>query len=338
QWYFNGVKWTGKTNATLSLTNVRFDHAGRYSVEVMNSFGSAISSASLLTVIPLKISVQPNNLEVFRDSIAAFGVTVEGVGPFYYQWRFSGTNLLDATNSTMTLTNVQFDKAGQYSVLVSNLHGSELSTPAELRVVPMPLKITSEPADQWYRRGDTSSYSVSVEGSNPYFYQWRLNGTNLPYETNGTLLITNTAWHHKGSYDVIVSSPFMYVTSQVAHLLDQQVLPFGVFNTGPRMFAPTDMLHVLDIASGANHGLALMADGTAITWRSIGGREVAQTIASNVVAIAAGGDNNVILLSNGAVWSGERDAVYNNNPIVGLSNIVAVAAGSGHFLALAENG
>ena len=51
-----------------------------------------------------------------------------------YQWRLNGTNILTATNSTLTLTNVTRANSGLYTVGVSNSYGSLLSALTRLRV------------------------------------------------------------------------------------------------------------------------------------------------------------------------------------------------------------
>jgi hypothetical protein len=56
-----------------------------------------------------------------------------------YQWWFFGTNLLaGATNSSLTLTNLQTTNAGQYSVIATNSLGSATSSVATLTVVATP--------------------------------------------------------------------------------------------------------------------------------------------------------------------------------------------------------
>lgn len=50
QWLFNGAELTGRTSSTLTVTNVQAADAGRYSVRVSNSLGSAVSPEGILTV------------------------------------------------------------------------------------------------------------------------------------------------------------------------------------------------------------------------------------------------------------------------------------------------
>lgn len=51
QWFFNGTKLVGATNATLLLTNVSVANAGAYSVSLSDPCGSITSQAAILTVL-----------------------------------------------------------------------------------------------------------------------------------------------------------------------------------------------------------------------------------------------------------------------------------------------
>ena len=92
--------------------------------------------------IPLYIISQPVNVSVLRGDSATFGVTAIGTAPFHYQWRFNGTNIAGATNNPLMLTNIQFNQAGLYSVLVTNSRNSATSSNATLTVTSPPHVIT----------------------------------------------------------------------------------------------------------------------------------------------------------------------------------------------------
>src|SRR5687768_4596063 len=64
------------------------------------------------------ITAQPQSQSVVLGSNATFSVSVSGSAPFQYIWRFNGTNLPGATNSTLSLSAVQSNQAGAYSVYV----------------------------------------------------------------------------------------------------------------------------------------------------------------------------------------------------------------------------
>jgi len=59
QWRHNGTNLPGATNSTLSLPSVSTADAGAYDVRVVNSAGSALSAAAVLTVIPLRPGQTP---------------------------------------------------------------------------------------------------------------------------------------------------------------------------------------------------------------------------------------------------------------------------------------
>jgi Immunoglobulin domain/Immunoglobulin I-set domain len=135
QWSFNATNILGATNSSLTLTNVQPDDAGNYAVQVTNLFGSTLSSNAVLTVlVPPTITTQPTNVTALAGNTAVFTVAADGTAPFSYQWAFNNTNLEDATNLTLTLTNVTMDQAGTYSVIVTNLAGGVTSSNAVLNI------------------------------------------------------------------------------------------------------------------------------------------------------------------------------------------------------------
>jgi len=54
QWFFHGALLPAQTNATLTITNVQFTHAGAYSVRVSNSFGMVETQPVSLSVFDRK--------------------------------------------------------------------------------------------------------------------------------------------------------------------------------------------------------------------------------------------------------------------------------------------
>jgi len=87
--------------------------------------------------IPPTIVADPVSQTVVEGGYVSFSVSATGTKPFDYQWYFNGTNALgNATNSSLTLTNVQSSDAGGYSVSVSNTAGSTNSATAQLTVTP----------------------------------------------------------------------------------------------------------------------------------------------------------------------------------------------------------
>lgn len=84
------------------------------------------------------LTMQPQSRTLPAGSSTTFTAWGTGSKPFYYRWRFNGTNLPGATSPNFVLTNLQFANAGQYSVVVSNISGVVTSTVAMLNVTEPP--------------------------------------------------------------------------------------------------------------------------------------------------------------------------------------------------------
>ncbi len=83
----------------------------------------------------LQINSQPQSRTNAVGTTATFTVGASGVLPIYYQWRKGGVNLLNETNATLAVPNVQLsDNGNAYSVVVTNSTASLTSLVATLTV------------------------------------------------------------------------------------------------------------------------------------------------------------------------------------------------------------
>jgi len=104
----------------------------------------ATSSSPAVTFSVITRPDAPRLLEPLPDrtvvvgSNVAFFASADGSPPLFYQWQFNGTNLVERTDDTLTLTNVSTTNAGAYAVVLSNVVGSVTSPPAILTVVLPP--------------------------------------------------------------------------------------------------------------------------------------------------------------------------------------------------------
>ena len=112
------------------------------------------------------IVAQPVTQAVLAGSTATFTVTAAGPPPLSYQWRFNGTNVAGATGTSLMLSNVQCAQAGNYSVIVTNAHGSAIGGPAALTVVDRTPPVLNCPGAKVLEfqdeRGAIATYSVTA--------------------------------------------------------------------------------------------------------------------------------------------------------------------------------
>jgi hypothetical protein len=150
---------------------------------------------------------------------------VRAIGaPQTFQWHFNtsasspGAAILNATNRTLDIYNVQTNSLGYYSVVISNatLLTSVTSSPA---LLDTQVTITSEPGSQEVSPGDSATFMVAASGGlPPYHYQWALDGINVG-PSSSSYTVNNTQSSNCGNYTVVVADALgQAVTSSTAVL------------------------------------------------------------------------------------------------------------------------
>jgi len=187
--------------------------------EVASIYSNGGGGKCASSIQPAFIS-QPMNQTVTVGTNATFTALVAGTPPLTYQWYFNATNLVTgATNSTLTLTNVQPEFAGAYSLMASNLLGAATSSNALLTVTTNSPIITSHPTNRSVLVGASASFTVAAAGSFPLSYQWyRGGGILVTNATNSTLVLTNILTGQAGTYFAVASNAFGTAASSNATL------------------------------------------------------------------------------------------------------------------------
>ena len=220
--------------------------AGTYSCRISNYLGQAVTSAPAILTLwyPPVITNQPKAKVVGAGSNVTFTVQVnKSLTPtnFTYQWQQDGFDMFDdgvhvsgSTTATLTLTNVQSDDAGEYTVNIYNDASDAsvnapgiptVSTNATLTVVVPPI-ITFQPDSQEVIEGDYVMFFVVVDASTtdtvdyPLTYQWKRNGSSLSLENKDFFELAQPARspEDEGDYTVVIANWAGSVTSDVAHL------------------------------------------------------------------------------------------------------------------------
>lgn len=236
QWQFNGTNIPGANNPTLSLSGLQTNDTGNYDLVISNGFGSAVSSNALLTVLssaPIFIS-QPTNVMLLPGSNAVFTSTATGSQPINYQWYFNGSQISGATNTSLSLTNIQTTNAGNYSLVAANAVGTNTSSNAALIIVGIPEALgptnltwsnPSHPA--WFvetsntldgfavevgpmQYGQQSLLQTTVSGPGTLTFHWKTpsSSASLSFLLDGTTMASsgNTANNSWISYAFYLSS------------------------------------------------------------------------------------------------------------------------------------
>ncbi len=95
---------------------------------------------------------------------------------------------------------------------------SATSAPVNITIHPQVPTITSQPQSKSVIAGTNVTFSVSVSGSAPFTYRWRLNGTNIAGAVSSSLTLNNVQPQQAGAYSVLVTNVAGSVASSSANL------------------------------------------------------------------------------------------------------------------------
>jgi hypothetical protein len=231
QWRKNGVAIADATASTLSFAAIALSDAGKYSVVVTNSAGSATSREATITVTPATPPVMgqqpPAVVTVYQGQSVSFYASANGSSPMTVQWQKNGVAIPGTNYSQYSISSVALSDAGSYTVTFTNVAGSVTSTASVLTVnPPVPPLITSQPAAQTVDYYGSISISVQTSGTAPFTYQWKKDGVSLGAQgTNSAYSVYNATTNNSGAYTVVVSNAAGSVTSNSATVTVKPALP-----------------------------------------------------------------------------------------------------------------
>ena len=176
---------------------------------------SAIQSQP--TCIALAITSQPLSQTACSAQAVSFSVSTDTAPPVSYQWQKNGGNISSATNSNYFINNLSLGDIAAYDCVISNSCSSVTSDNAALSVNTLPV-VSSQPADVSHCAGTNASFSFSASGTDPLFYQWYKNGTNLSGQTNSQFSISSSQLSDSGMYYCIASDICGNISSSAATL------------------------------------------------------------------------------------------------------------------------
>ena len=211
------------TPTTVGTNSFRVDMSYPGATTISATFTIAILASS---GSPPVITNQPASLTNNVGANSTFSVTAGGTAPLKYQWYFNtNTSLLNMTNSSLTLTNIQLTNAGYYRVAITNSAGATNSFNALLTVIQPPV-ITNNPVSFTNVAGGNATFTVLAGGSAPLAYQWYFNtNTALSDATNTSFPLTGIRASQTGYYQVVITNGGGSITSTPASLVVTNPLP-----------------------------------------------------------------------------------------------------------------
>lgn len=211
----NGSIVSGSATSTLILANAQSADSGSYSLIASNIAG-VVTNSMTLTVSSGDVApgiTGPTDQTVVQNSNATFSASVSGLPVPGLQWMLSGTNLPNATNSSLVVTNVQYAQNGWVCSIVASNAAGQATNSATLFVLVPPV-ISQSPTNIAVVPGSPAIFSVTASGVPTVKYQWRRNGSPIANATNASYTVSNPQGADNGAlFSVTVSNSVGAVTS-----------------------------------------------------------------------------------------------------------------------------
>jgi alpha-tubulin suppressor-like RCC1 family protein len=292
---------------------------------------------------PPEIKMQPfvrqTNQTFLTNAVAPIGSDVKiemvasGSLPLSFQWRFNGTDIPGETNTFLSLSNLNYDQTGFYSMNVRNDFGETNSAKLFLNVVQV--MVWGDPFRNNVNMpvGLTNVIAVAAGGS--HIAALKDDGTvkvwlgdsgwvyGPPTVTNVPASVTNIIAISAGrDHDLALRS-------------NGTVVAWG-WNSSGQTNVPPGLSNVISVAAGSYRSYAVKSDGSVVAW---GSPLSPPNILSNIVKVSSATSHTLALQRDGSViaWGSSGIATYDTN-VSGLSNAIDIAAGSYGNLALRKDG
>jgi len=317
-----GARYVGSATLVDGLPDTGWADATSWVIEINDPNdwdGNGIPDISDAIPTPPFIISNPQSRTAVLSSNTSFSVSFGGSMPLSYQWQLAGTNLPGATSATLNLTNVQFASAGDYRAIASNGGGSATSQVATLTVI-FPPSITDQPVGGSVIAGQSAQLNVAAIGTDPLYYQWRHETTNVPGATDPILYIAHAQPQDAGQYSVVVSNAAGIAISSTVIL--SVVIPPAITNQPQSQSVKTNVTVTFNVgATGTGLQYRWLRNGT-----NVPGGNFARLTLNNVRA-DSGGIFSVIVSNSASSVRSANATLYVGWPVT-LTNFVRDASGT----------
>ena len=336
QWRFNGESLPGATASSVTLSNLQPAQSGVYGVVVSNRYGQVESSGAQLSITdsPPYIVYQPRDVLVARGGRASLTVSAAGSPPLRYQWRFNGTDIPGATDSTAELLGLGYEQAGYYSVEVSNPLGEIISAKVLVNVSQVFLGSASTSTSIPTNVPPGLTNAVAVAAGDYHVMALKSDGTVAVWVSSANYQALTNIPAGLNQVAAIVAAPNYNLV-----LRSNGTLAAWGFSSSPVVRQLPAVSNVVALAAGGEHALALRADGSVLAWgESTEGKTNVPASVVNAVGIAAGANHSLALLGDGKVIAWGSYSAAQTNISGRWTNIIAVSAQGDRTLALRDDG
>ncbi|MFC2114615.1 immunoglobulin domain-containing protein, partial [Bacteroidota bacterium] len=162
------------------------------------------------------IKQQPVSVDACEGTSVSFTTSMSISADF--QWRKNGQNINNATSSTLVLSNITLADTGYYSCAISNSHGTVYTDNALLSTLTAPTIVT-DPTMSPKCIGESATFSIDANGSNPISYQWYNSNGVISGATNSSYTIKSAGLNDASIYYCVATNQCSSVTSNGASLV-----------------------------------------------------------------------------------------------------------------------
>lgn len=200
QWYKGTEKLSGKTTASLSISNAKLADEGDYKCEVSSECGNPVTSnvASLALTQAPDISEKSADPTICEGENTTLSVVATGKD-ITYQWYKENDIIPNATNATFQISKAKSSDAGRYKVKVSSpTCGDKTSAYINVNILK-PAAIVSNIKETSICENSTLSLSIQATGSSLQ-YEWYFNNEKILNKLSPDLVIENFSEANVGTY------------------------------------------------------------------------------------------------------------------------------------------
>lgn len=272
QWRFEGVNIAGATTSSYTRSNAQTNHSGNYSVIISNFVNTTTSADALLTVndSPPVIFTNPTSRTNGAGANSTFTVASYGSDPRTYQWQFEGTDIVGATGTSYTRTNVQpLIDEGSYTVSVSNQYAVAVSTAGILTVTNRAPVISTQPKSATNDVGTSVTFTVTAVGTDPLSYQWFFGASPISGANGSSYNISNVDTTNAGDYSVVITNIVGTNTSSNAVLTVNALVASAPVIEPLTGVGTADVVITWSSVSGNTYRVQYNPDLTATNWTTI---------------------------------------------------------------------